>query len=222
MARPRDYPRTREAEKTWENLSANLISARVSQPFLIACTKCKKEMLQQHSDKFRERDNFFLRIRFCYRSRKGQSVNLNCFLASKILASMARRMNAWMDKKGSREPPPDDPSRGLANLAKLHLIHCQLMRLDPSNPSLENARSNASTSIRAQMGEGTNNERVPRRCLLLVLPKLSTTRCICCACPTFSLKWILFRWNLYLLFVLEIVFLAFALKLFLCYILSKC
>ena len=57
------------------------------------------------------------------------------------------------------------------------------MRLDPSNPSVENAGSNASTSIRRQMCEGTNNERVPLRSLFIVFTTRSPQSCICCASP---------------------------------------
>ena len=75
------------ANLTWENLSEDLILAAVSHAANV------RKMLQQHSDKSRERERLLFLADPDRPSRKGQSLNLNCFLASKILANMAR-MNA--------------------------------------------------------------------------------------------------------------------------------
>ena len=75
--------------------------------------------------------------------RKGQSAKLNWKLSP-----------AWgADKKGSRGTTWWSVRGRRANLAKLHLIHCQLMRLDPSNPSVENPMRQHRSSRKWRMGQ---------------------------------------------------------------------
>ena len=73
------------------------------------------------------------------------------------------------DKKGSRGPPPDHPSRDLANLAKLHLIHRWLMRLNPSNHGGGKCHLQCVNIDQAANGGRDKQSKVPRCCLLPVL-----------------------------------------------------
>lgn len=112
--------------------------AAVLQPISSLHAANVRKMLQQHSNKSRERE-----ITFSCRSGSGIQERSICQLELFSCMENSRQHGAdecwWIRRGPERAAPPCDPSRGLANLAKLHLIHCQLMRLNPSNPSVENA-----------------------------------------------------------------------------------
>ena len=129
MARPQDYPRTREAEKNLGKFirKFNLVG-RVWQPILISCDEecCNGVPINLARD-------YFFRASGSPSERSVPQAELFSCIENSRQQGRAPRWMRVFDKKGSRGPPPDHPSRDLANLAKLHLIHRWLMRLNPSN-----------------------------------------------------------------------------------------
>ena len=120
--------------------------------------------------------------------RKGQSAKLNCFLCIENYRQHGARI-----KRGPGAPPgdPSGPARQSRQIAFDPL---------PANASESiksiGGKSNASTSIKPQMADGTNNERVPRRCFLVVLATFgNSARCIWCQCPTFLHTQVLLHGN---------------------------